>query len=153
MTDWTPTTSQQVLITGQSEAVSGNSKLIVKVAAALVIGAGLSIWGYVSSGSIYSFALLVLALVWCVITALNTPADQNVGRAFAITEKAVMFNNRDDVLLDDISTVAGSGTTIILKRKFDKKKPLQITDVSNASAVRELLKKLKFDQRPDYERT
>jgi hypothetical protein len=44
MTDWTPTTSQQVLITGQSEAVSGNSKLIVKVAAALVIGAGLSIW-------------------------------------------------------------------------------------------------------------
>jgi hypothetical protein len=97
--------------------------------------------------------LLVLALVWCVITALNTPADQNVGRAFAITEKAVMFNNRDDVLLDDISTVAGSGTTIILKRKFDKKKPLQITDVSNASAVRELLKKLKFDQRPDYERT
>jgi len=153
MTNWTPSTSDPIIVAGHSDAVAGSSALKIKIGIALAIGLGLSIAAYVYSGSLMSFALLGFAILWSVITAINTPADQNVGRAFAVTQKAVMFNNRDDVMIDDISAVSGSGNTVILKRKYDKKKPLQITDVPNASEVRDALKKLKFDQRPDYERT
>ncbi|WP_420862243.1 hypothetical protein [Algirhabdus cladophorae] len=152
MTDWTPETSEEILLTAASEAKSGDRKLVLKIAIAILLGLGLSAWGYASSGSLFSFAILIFAGLWCLITAINTPAGQNVGRAIAITNSTVHFNNRDDVLLEDISGVGGTNTSIILKRKFDKKKPLLITDVPNASDVRDLLKKLKHDQRPDYER-
>lgn len=152
MSNWQPDTSEPILLTATSGAKSGDGKLVLKIGIACVLGLGLSVAGYASSGSIFSFGILVFAGLWCLITAINTPADQNVGRILAITNSTVHFNNRDDVLLDDISGVSGSGNTLILKRKFDKKKPLQVTDLPNASEVRDVLKKLKHDQRPDYER-
>ena len=153
MTNWTPDTDLPILVQGHSDAESGSVKLMISIVVALVFGLIMSIAAYFYTGAAFSFSILAFAALYCVVKALNTPADQNVGRAFALTEKAMMFNNRDDVLVDDISGVAGSGATVILKRKYDKKKPLQITDVPNATEVRDVLKKLKFDQRPDYERT
>jgi len=152
VTDWTPDTTEEILITAQSQAKSGDSKLLLKIGVAVALGLILSVWGYMSSGSIFSFGIMIFAGLWSLITAINTPAGQNVGRSLAVTNSTVHFNNREDVLLDDISAVGGSGNTLILKRKFDKKKPLQVTDLPNAGAVRDLLKQLKHDQRPDYER-